>query len=355
MISGWKITQEGLVGKTDEIKNQYIEIKPSGGIGCVGGDEHTYPETAYQTTVASSFRALNLKTDQEVTLNSGMTIYVFGSTIGKMTTTYVKAGDVDSSLERRPPAVATPQPSNNIYIGIESGSTTNNFKVVNDNEVRWIVELVSGKGNPQVIDPTEPASGDNLLTTYTYTFRFSAVVDENIIFTVFPSSFATTKDRYVPKADNAWTIDDEGNAIFHNIFADGGQIAGWYIDGQRIYQTWDGTPNTEGNNIKVELNSAGLATKDGIDYSIVTDAINAAMANIGGVLMSGGLVNGYNIAEVMSKAKSAANTANAALSAVNKLESSFKGHQHHYKIYTRTESINGISYELKGLTTYSTT
>jgi len=49
-----------------------------------------------------------------------------------------------------------------------------------------------------------------------------------------------------------------------------------------------------------------------VDYSIITDAINAAMANIGGVLMSGGLINGYNIAKVMSKANSAASKADEA-------------------------------------------
>ena len=48
------------------------------------------------------------------------------------------------------------------------------------------------------------------------------------------------------------------------------------------------------------MNSNGTANKDGFDYSIITDAINAAMASIGGVLMSGGLINGYSIAAVAS-------------------------------------------------------
>jgi len=39
----------------------------------------------------------------------------------------------------------------------------------------------------------------------------------------------------VPESSNAWVIDNNGDAIFHNIFADGGKIAGWYIDGERIY------------------------------------------------------------------------------------------------------------------------
>ena len=97
--------------------------------------------------------------------------------------------------------------------------------------------------------------------------------------------------------------------------ADGGSIAGWFIDSESIYQTFDGTRDKTKNgknNIKTELNSAGMASVGTFDYSIITDAINATMASIGGVLMSGGLINGYSIATVAAQANYALARANEA-------------------------------------------
>ena len=102
-------------------------------------------------------------------------------------------------------------------------------------------------------------------------------------------------------------------------------IAGWWIDNEKIYQTVDGTRTGQ---IKTQLNSTGTAKADGFDYSIITDAINAAMASIGGVLMSNGLINGYSIAAIAAQAASAQSTANQALTKANSVESSFRGHTH---------------------------
>ena len=93
--------------------------------------------------------------------------------------------------------------------------------------------------------------------------------------------------------------------------ADGGSIAGWWIDNEKIYQTYDGTRTGK---IKTQLNSSGTASSGGYDYSIITDAINAAMATVGGVLMQGGLINGYNIATVAARAEAAYNLAGSAWS-----------------------------------------
>ena len=70
-------------------------------------------------------------------------------------------------------------------------------------------------------------------------------------------------------------------------------------------------------NIKTQINSTGTAKVGQFDYSIITDAINAAMATIGGVLMQGGLINGYNIAKVAADAAAAKQTANSAYSTAN--------------------------------------
>ena len=108
--------------------------------------------------------------------------------------------------------------------------------------------------------------------------------------------------------------------------ADGGSIAGWWIDNEKIYQTVDGTRN---GRIKTQLNSNGMAQVGNFDYSIVTDAINAAMASIGGVLMSNGLINGYNIAAIAASANNAYSLANSAMARANAAYDHLPTHRHH--------------------------
>jgi hypothetical protein len=43
------------------------------------------------------------------------------------------------------------------------------------------------------------------------------------------------KSRLIPAEDFKWSIDQNGDAIFHEITADGGTIAGWFIDNEKIY------------------------------------------------------------------------------------------------------------------------
>jgi len=51
------------------------------------------------------------------------------------------------------------------------------------------------------------------------------------IYNDFEPSITTDElPRYIPAADTKWCIDNNGDAIFHDITADGGQIAGWWID-----------------------------------------------------------------------------------------------------------------------------
>jgi hypothetical protein len=73
------------------------------------------------------------------------------------------------------------------------------------------------------------------------------------------------------------------------------------------------------------LNSAGSASKDGFDYSIITDAINASMASVGGILMSQGLINGYNIAVVAAQAANAEALAYSANNQVKQVSSAISG------------------------------
>jgi hypothetical protein len=73
-------------------------------------------------------------------------------------------------------------------------------------------------------------------TTYTYRFDLTAKRDGTTLFKIpYTETFDTTKSKYIPASDTKWKIDNEGDAIFHEIYADGGSIAGWWIDDEKIY------------------------------------------------------------------------------------------------------------------------
>ena len=354
-LAGWTIMEDRLKSSTVTAGNQHIEIGSDGSIGCLGGEAFNQVETAYQTITLNNFNAINLQTNKTVDFQKNVVIYVYSSTIGKLTATFEVAGDYSSDYAT-PPESVIPQPSNKINIGVPKNNLDDdcdNYQVSisSDDIFSWQVDGILLDYYTRKIDPTGDDTPQNHITTYIYGFSFSPILNTRQIFSSISSSSSTRAlKRYVPKADNAWVIDKEGNAIFHDIFTDGGTIAGWFIDGQRIYQTWDGTRDIgeDGKNIKVELNSSGTANKGGVDYSIITDAINAAMANIGGVLMSGGLINGYNIAKVMSRANEAYDRSGWALTQIQNLQrdlsnltanynnfktNAFGKHQHFYKTY----------------------
>ena len=349
-LAGWTITQDYLESKSNT--SQHIRINANGDIGCYGGEAFSQTEMAYKTITKVGFSAQNLSTGRTENIPQNATIYVFNSTIGKMVVEIDVGGLFkDTSNEYSTiPSNLKPQPSN--IVNFIYNNKNYQLIIPQSSNFVWNVSVDTSHQQKDINgQPTDKESNVSY-TTYTYNCSFIARLNSTQIFDDINSSSTTTiLSRYVPASENAWTIDSEGNAIFHNIFTDGGRIAGWYIDSERIYQTWDGTKNLGANNsnIKVELNSSGTANKNGIDYSIITDAINAAMANIGGVLMSGGLINGYNIAAVMkrandaytlassangtansawSKANSAQTAADDAQSSVNSLWSTYRSHQH---------------------------
>ena len=146
-------------------------------------------------------------------------------------------------------------------------------------------------------------------TTYTYYFTLTATGKFTIPYNAVLSNI---KSRYIPPEDFKWSIDQAGDAIFHNITADGGLIAGWFIDSEKIYQTTNGLPDGP---IKTQLNSQGTASAGGYDYSIITDAIQSAMATIGNVKLADGLINGQDIVELAKAVQYAIQKANQAASA----------------------------------------
>ena len=346
-IAGWTINEGYLESQTKV--NQHIRISADGNIGCYGNENaYSQKEDAYPVKTIVGFTATSLKNGQAFTVSPNDTIYMFASTVGKLTTSMEVAGPYDSDYNE-PDSTdksLSPNPSEIIIFAIRKGADEyESYQLVTNEEqtIKWYISYNTTHSSRR-IDTTQPESDNNIMTTYVYHYNLYLQINNEVVLQPINDRITSEKvDRYVPESSNAWVIDNNGDAIFHNIFADGGKIAGWYIDGERIYQTWDGTPNIgeNGSNIKSELNSSG-AKKDEVDYSIITDAINAAMANIGGVLMSGGLINGYNIAKVMSKANSAASKADEAYriavnassaasqaqTSINTLQTRFNSHKH---------------------------
>lgn len=300
-LSGWTLTESYLESETATASGNNIRIYADGNIGCYAHEKMTRLESVYTIGVQNAFTATGLNTSNR-TFAKGTTIYPFVSTIGK-TKTQLQVGGAYNSSYMTPSSQYIPSPPSTIQIAILSGSTTYNYNIEN---ITWSVALKQASYNTRTItiDATKNPPVTAKTTTYTYTFNLTAKKGSTTIFTIpYTANPSGTAYRYIPASDTKWLIDNNGDAIFHEIMADGGQIAGWWIDNEKIYQTVDGSRT---GTIKTQLNSAGSATgSDGFDYSIITDAINAAMANIGGVLMSSGLINGYDIANVSGLASEA--------------------------------------------------
>lgn len=313
-LSGWTLTKEYLESQpVSELVPQTIKIYADGNIGCYGSEQKARLESVYQTQVITNFTGIGLNTGNR-TFTRNSVIYVFTSSVGK-TKTQRQVGGGYNIQYMTPTLEYVPTPSSVIQIATTEGNKTYNYNVT---EVEWIVSLNKATYQEQSISVGTSTSKN---TTYTYTFDLTAKKGGQIIFTLpYTDTFDTSKEKYIPAMDTKWYIDNNGDAIFHEIMADGGSIAGWWIDGQSIYQTYDGTRNKTKNgknNIKTELNSSGTASVGNFDYSIITDAINAAMASIGGVLMSSGLINGYSIAQIAAQASQASGTAWSALNKAN--------------------------------------
>lgn len=303
-LSGWRLNKDYLTSEASN--NQTIKIYANGNIGCYGQEATTDSENAYIVSTSSSFTATNLEEinpdKQEQTIPFFGTIYPFISSIGRIKTQRQVEG-ADNEIYHTPTEQYIPTLPSIIYFGY--GSPIKNFKVQIDD---WNWTLIKCTAVPYI------ENNITIYTTYTYEFQFTAYINNIAIFTVphynqgVPIITTDKLPRYIPASDTKWCIDNNGDAIFHNIMADGGSIAGWWIDSQSIYQTYDGTSSRtrmvsgrEVSNIKTELSSTGTAVKDNFDYSIVTDAINASMASVGGMLMQSGTINGYNIARLAAE------------------------------------------------------
>lgn len=324
-LAGWKINKDFLESTVGPADNS-IRIYKDGNIGCYGHEESRSQDNVYRVAALQNIEAIGLGTE-DLIITMGATFYAFVSSVGKTKMEYQVGGEYDpiydNPLKSKDKAfynAATVTPPSQIQICYGSGSNEKNYLIEG---INWTLELNKS---------SHITAEDGSYTTYTYYYNLNAFKNNVKIFEIqYQDIFDITKTKYIPASETKWSIDKNGDAIFHNIMADGGRIAGWFIDSESIYQTFDGTSDKikDGkSNIKTELSSTGTATKDNFDYSIVTDAINAAMANIGGVLMSGGLINGYNIAKISAAANKAQSTANAALTRANEAYNHLPSHSH---------------------------
>lgn len=327
-LSGWTLTKEYLASQITDTDSGSIRIYANGNIGCYGHDAVTQYESVYTVQVTNNFTAKGLNA-QDRTFTRNEVIYPFVNSVGK-TKTQFQIGANYSSTYNTPPVGYIPVPPSVIQIAFVSGNKTYNYNVEG---LTWNVTLNNVTHNTVTYKPSSSAEGSvtSYNTTYVYTFNLAAKQGNTVIFNIpYTTTFNTTKTKYTPAAETKWYIDKDGEAVFHEIFADGGSIAGWWIDNEKIYQTTNGLKDGP---IKTQLNSAGSASKDGFDYSIITDAINASMASVGGILMSQGLINGYNIAVVAAQAANAealAYSANSKAEDAKKVTDAFKNHRHEY-------------------------
>lgn len=326
-LAGWTINKDYLQSQitSDEDKGN-IRIEAAGNIGCYGHAEFKRKEPVYDgVVITNGFNAIRMDTKDIVFINGGSAIYPFVSSVGKIVMQYTTTEPYDPNYN--PPSF--PSPLSEIQFWYD-GKT---YKV---NGLTWGT-TVETRGVSEV-----KLSDGSYATVYTIGFQFTAKNNNNmILFTIKSSSPVldgeNAKERYIPAAETTWSIDKNGDAIFHQIQADGGQIAGWWIDNEKIYQTYDGTRDGV---IKTQLNSTGTgkAGESTIDYSIITDAINAQMASVGDLLVSTGRLNGYSIAAIANMASSANANAQSALYQMQQLTSRFNNHRHGYLTPTHWET-----------------
>ena len=325
-LCGWQlgIQKNGNTELYKYLKSENIELRSTGAIGSFATNSSTVDERAYIVTTSVTFNATDMRTSSSVSIPQGATIYIFSSFIGSRTTTKTTNENYNSLDDSLPSTF--PSPQSKIQFKYGSG----NYEIDN---LTWSSVVQSGQTThvTQVIQSgNEPPYTTTYRTVYTYQFNLNTTG-----ITIPYNASTSIQSKYIAAHDFSWEINSNGSAIFHDIAADGGQIAGWFIDSDKIYQTTNGQRDGP---IKTELNSQGKATTGGIDYTFITDAINAGMAVVGDVALSGGLINGYNIAQLAQQVQYAIGLAQSAYNHLPK-------HSHQYRMVgTGTNVPNGSDF-----------
>ena len=110
-----------------------------------------------------------------------------------------------------------------------------------------------------------------------------------------------------------WSINSDGSAVFNDMTATYGNIAGWFFDNEKLYRTSDGQRDGP---IIAQINSQG-ASIDGYNYDIITDAIKSAVANVSQLNMGNLNLTASWFASLVSAVQNANDKANTAQATAN--------------------------------------
>ena len=337
-ISGWTLTKDALQSKLIGSNQQCIRIEAGGNIGCYGHDPFMQEEDAYQSTSKEKLEVTNLTTGDSSTLAERTKCFLFVSQVGQSEISYqIEQLNTDTQSWNNS---YKPTSMPDIQIVVGQGKNASYYELTGVD----IVSTLSSYSKTLVRQYERPKSDNKTETVYVYNyigqFTFKINYDSKLIFEI--NDTTTIKSNYyVPAADTKWSIDKDGRAIFHDIYADSGTIAGWFINNEKIYQTTNGKPDGP---IKQQLSTTG-STKSVADYSFITDAINAAVASIAGLSFKNGLIDGYSIANLFRIAQGAQETANYALSRANEAYNHLPSHSHRYaRASGGTVTVDGTQY-----------
>lgn len=340
-LAGWELGANG--DEYKYLKSGSLEMRSNGTIGCFAHEAQIVQESTYEVTTTGSFQAINMRTNEEVTIPQGVTIYVFSSFIGNRTSSRIVEGTAVAWNAQNNTAEAPEDPGPIPELNPSLGSEIQ-FLYGEDNYLIKIKNSDWSIGDHNTTTQTQVkivGSGNDtktqIVATFTYIFDF---IITNKFTISKDSDNIEIKSKYIEPTEFKWSIDLNGDAIFHNIQADGGMIAGWFIDNEKIYQTINGERD---GTIKTQLNSQGAASSGGLDYSIITDAIKASMATIGNVKLANGLINGQDLAALAKAVQYAIDTANSAYNiAVSAQSAAEKVPSHTHGLTVKTNTLQNI-------------
>lgn len=290
-IAGWQLGayKVGGIEQYKYLKSDHIEMRSNGDIGCYASDSAEVLEYVYDIRTEADISAVKSKdTGITTTIPSGAEIFIFSSYIGDRSTKQVVDGDYDSYYDTHPSIV--PNPAQNIQVVYKPSEEEINYNI---SGLTWEYTISSVSHNTVKYRKEQDESYiETYVTTYTYNFELKAKKNDTIIFTIpYSAPLAISKKKFIEGTDLKWKIDNNGDAIFHNILADGGIIAGWHIDSEKIYRT------DSNGNIIAQLNSTGLSSS--VDNpTIATDTFASKLAEIAGMFMQNGLIDGISITQL---------------------------------------------------------
>ena len=315
-IAGWQLGREsgygyikGIGSISESGREQSIEMRSNGTIGSFGSEDHINYDNAYYMHPATTITDVELVKDptQTRTFTTADDVYIFSNEIG---TLIVTESTNEAPDPERPMASWDPdKPSK--QLGILFFNYNNQTYKLSNVTLDYTDYMMVGT-------PTSINSGTTEApvynTVYTYTYKCNLIYNNTVIFTNLNSTIeSSTQPRYVKGGSFMWSINSDGSAVFNDMTATYGNIAGWFFDNEKLYRTSDGQRDGP---IIAQINSQG-ASIDGYNYDIITDAIKSAVASVSQLNMGDLNLTASWFASLVSAVQNANNKANQAQSTAN--------------------------------------